>query len=552
MEEWIQATRVQKQKGGFLVTLSLPEEVTEIPRFAVISCSDQSGTGIPAFVKESFVLSGTGKVMMSARAGDPGNAKGKSHNGVIRVGITWEAGEMNLPDGDYGLFAVFSTKQVPVNLSGKARLRLLLEDIWTPFGEDRIIFPMGGNKTSLVFRCRQKQTYDGKGMRLKEFVSFGLARLYRLRRRYSDHWLVYEKFCAQAQDNGYAFFSYCMEQLSEKERKRVYFILDKKSPFWPEVRARYGRQVIPFLSVRHFFEMMTARLYVASESRYHGYAWKAKPNLVFREIRTGGHDIHFLQHGVTAFKKDDEIFGAHGAEPMTSVSVTGKKEQEIFARHFGYEKEKLPILGFARYDRLLPGKNDGSSRILVLPTWRSYLENVNEEEFRLTRYYQEYAGFLSDPRLWELLKEYQAGLDFYLHPRFAKLISTFGEMDCEWISLIPYGKKPLDGLLNQSSALVTDYSSIAWDVFYQKKPVIFFQFDVQEYMEKTGSYLDFSRDLFGKQAVSREELLKELRHLMEGGFSEEKSCEDYRNSWFAYRDQQNSARTYAWLKERGY
>lgn len=38
--------------------------------------------------------------------------------------------------------------------------------------------------------------------------------------------------------------------------------------------------------------------------------------------------------------------------------------------------------------------------------------------------------------------------------------------------------------------LITDYSSICWDFFYQKKPVYFYQFDINKFNKIRGSYVN--------------------------------------------------------------
>ena len=97
-----------------------------------------------------------------------------------------------------------------------------------------------------------------------------------------------------------------MENLPEKEKKLIYFILDKKSLQWPQMK-KYGRNLVPFMSARHMLYMLAARIYVASDARNHGFAWKPKPNIITRQISQK--KMLFLQHGVTALKRVDSIYG---------------------------------------------------------------------------------------------------------------------------------------------------------------------------------------------------------------------------------------------------
>ena len=69
---------------------------------------------------------------------------------------------------------------------------------------------------------------------------------------------------------------------------------------------KYGKNVVPFMSTRHMLYMLAARIYVASDARSHGFAWKPKPNIISRE--SSKRPILFLQHGVTALKKSGPAF----------------------------------------------------------------------------------------------------------------------------------------------------------------------------------------------------------------------------------------------------
>src|SRR5699024_6201365 len=66
-------------------------------------------------------------------------------------------------------------------------------------------------------------------------------------------------------------------------------------------------------------------------------------------------------------------------------------------------------------------------------------------------------------------------------------------------------------LLMRSSLLITDYSSVAWDFYYLKKPVAFFQFDYATYEELQGSYIDLKKDLFGEKFTDADTLIKAIK-----------------------------------------
>ena len=62
--------------------------------------------------------------------------------------------------------------------------------------------------------------------------------------------VVFEKFCKTAQDNSLYFFRYCMENLPENEKKRVFYIIDKRMPDFGCIKE-YGSRIVQFMSIKH-------------------------------------------------------------------------------------------------------------------------------------------------------------------------------------------------------------------------------------------------------------------------------------------------------------
>ena len=87
------------------------------------------------------------------------------------------------------------------------------------------LYPYNTSSKNLAFQYREEGEYDRWDFRMKEMVAFFL---YRLLKPYWDSQqiqLVYEKFCMMAQDNGYYFFKYCMENGEEKRGRKITFIM---------------------------------------------------------------------------------------------------------------------------------------------------------------------------------------------------------------------------------------------------------------------------------------------------------------------------------------
>lgn len=456
-------------------------------------------------------------------------------HGCLYWDIYVEAGE---GDNEY---------QYPVMLSKRMRKTLRRGFYQCELG-DYIAFPHISLSRSLAFTLREKSLYDDRATRLKEVLvpswSIIWSRLNRRRRI----WLVFEKFCSAAQDNGFYFFKWCMENLPADKRKDIYYVIDKNTKDYENLKP-YAGQVLQFMSFRHLLYAINAKVYVGSDSRKHLYAWRPKPNLI--SIRMSARPIHFLQHGVTALKRTDGLFGAKGSSPMTHITTTSDYEQRIMDEFWGYSPSNAPVLGFTRWDVLEDKSTPEDKTILVMPTWRAWLEEKPDEDFIASDYFRNYMEMLGDERLNSCLEENGAKLIFFIHPKFKDYLGRFSTPS-ENIELVQFGSRPLNEIMMKCRMLITDYSSVCWDVYYMGKPVIFYQFDYDMYMDVHGSYLDMEHDLFGDRYTELDDVIEGIRTAIEDGFQESERAREMRSKYFKYIDSDNSKRTYEYLRKKGY
>lgn len=126
--------------------------------------------------------------------------------------------------------------------------------------------------------------------------------------------------------------------------------------------------------------------------------------------------------------------------------------------------------GFARWD-VLKDKSQNSHDILVMPTWRSWLECASDREFEESDYFRHYAALLNSQRFKDILEKYDLHANFYLHAIFQAHTESF-HIASDRIHLKSFGDTPVNELLMQCKMLITDYSSVCWDVLYQNKPTL--------------------------------------------------------------------------------
>ena len=432
-------------------------------------------------------------------------------------------------------------------LSAKLKLWLILFPRWTKTPDGHLIYPFvnGARQFTIQYRLYDRR-YDSYLFLAKEYLALFC---YFVLKPFWDRkkiWLICEKFAAMAQDNALYFFRYCMKELPAEEKKHIFYVIDKQAADYQAVKE-YDKNVIQFMSFRYMIYLCAAQYLISTDAIRHFYIWDS-PNSVYKVLYQARKNLIFLQHGVMGFKQCHRTYHKSGGNRVARFVVSSQPERDIIEKYFEYDREDIIITGLARWDVLENKADEKEKQILVMPTWRLWLEYASDELFLQSDYYQKYKAFLQDDKLHALLEQYDITLYFYIHPKFRAYIEKVA-VGCPRILLIPFGERPLNELLMSCHMLITDYSSVAWDVYHQEKPVIFYPFDLDVYEAMQGSYLDMEKDAFGDVVYTEEALLEAIRYYAGNGFSEKACFAARRDVLLPLRDQNNSRRIYEEIKK---
>lgn len=357
------------------------------------------------------------------------------------------------------------------------------------------------------------------------FLLFPLARLFLWHKKI---WIVSEHGY-EARDNGYSFFKYMRKEHPEVN---CYYAIDFNSSDYPKIKELGN--AIKFGSFKHFAYWCAARYIISSKTQ--GFCPSYYLTLLRKKTHLWGKYV-FLQHGIT---KDDQKFLYKKPSKIDLFICGAKPEYDDIKAHYGYKDNEVAYTGFARFDDyfgLTPKK-----QILVMPTWRRYAENVN---FVDTEYYKTWNSFINSIELNDLLKQHGVVLYFYLHPQF-KDFSYLFKTSCSNIKIITFDNSDLQMLIRESKMFITDFSSLAFDFGYMKRPVIYYQYDEKEYFEKhyIKGYFDYRRDGFGKVVNSFEDFLKKLNNCLKTNFAFKDRFLANQNKFFPIYDDKNSERIF--------
>ncbi len=134
-------------------------------------------------------------------------------------------------------------------------------------------------------------------------------------------------------------------------------------------------------------------------------------------------------------------------------------------------------------------------------------------EFRNSDYFRFYNSLLSDERLHWLLREHDILLYFALHPSMGAEMDSFYSDD-RVILLRPESFSYGDAF-KEMRMLITDYSSVAFNAAFLKKPVVYAQFDYDEFYLSgkhisAPGYFSFEEDGFGPVVKTVDAVVDEI------------------------------------------
>lgn len=352
--------------------------------------------------------------------------------------------------------------------------------------------------------------------------------------KYHHLWIISERG-TDAGDNGYHLFKYIREH---HPKINIKYIISSGAPDRPKVE-KLG-EVINYRSFSHMLAFVLSEVKISTHIM--GFSHDM---YFFRELdrkkRIKGKKI-FLQHGIIK----DDIPYLYASENNLDLFVCGAgKEYEYIRDRFGYPAGVIRFLGLCRYDALLRGEERRESRmILLMPTWRTYMERVSKAAFKQSRYFQAYQSLLGSRRLHAILKKYGYRLKFFPHHEMLPYLDCFDTVGGS--VFLAEKTEDIQKNLIKADLLITDFSSVFFDFAYMGKPCVYYQFDKEEF--RSGHYLDgyfsYEEDAFGPVVYEEDELLQKLEAYMKNGCKSEELYRMRADDFFTVRDRNNCRRNY--------
>ncbi|MET3548177.1 CDP-glycerol glycerophosphotransferase (TagB/SpsB family)/glycosyltransferase involved in cell wall biosynthesis [Paenibacillus favisporus] len=340
----------------------------------------------------------------------------------------------------------------------------------------------------------------------------------------------------KADDNAEHLFLYSNNQ---NDNIKKYFVIKKDSKDYS--RLKKIAAIIDFGSYRHKFLHLVADKIISS----HADEWVTNPffslDKYYKDL-IGGEFI-FLQHGII---KDDLSSWLNKYRKNISLFITSTNAEynSIINGTYNYSEENVKLTGLPRYDNL---ENKNRKQILIIPTWRKSIvkpknqqlgERPYNESFKQSEYFKNYNRLINDSNLIEKAKSKNYEIIFFPHPDIYQQLVDFDRND--YVKFVDYNIS-YQQLFNESSLLITDYSSVAFDFAYLSKPVLYFQFDRNHYND---GYFDYESMGFGEVCNEYDELLLYINFYIDNDCIMKPMYAERVKDFYAFTDRNNCLRVY--------
>ena len=220
-------------------------------------------------------------------------------------------------------------------------------------------------------------------------------------------------------------------------------------------------------------------------------------------------------------------------------------------------QKEVVLTGFPRYDRLLDLQRSVAtpSKIVVMPTWRRSLalaieaaKNPSDQLAILesSEYGQTWLTFLHSEQLQQLSQLFGYEVIFFPHASMQNVFTLIEPP--EGVTYRSHVSASIQELFANAVVLITDYSSVAFEMAYLRRAVIYFQFDQTSFFNGnhfyTNGYFDYYRDGFGPVVTSQEALLEALEKVLAQKGQVAPKYRGRMEEAFAFRDGKNCERVY--------
>ncbi len=309
--------------------------------------------------------------------------------------------------------------------------------------------------------------------------------------------LFFEKEAKQSEEG---VFELCSLANKNGNSKNYYIIDDPK-----KIVEQSKSFIVKKYSLKYYFLFYASKNLISSEAPTHFNILKSSNQLLKSFV--AHKKFVFLQHGIIYLKSMKSSAFCYKKEAFPDyITVSSDKEKLAVKKMLGIEDERILQTGIPAYDLLKPRHllEREQKNILIMFTWRPYDENC--ADIKDSHVAQDLSLVI------KILKELtsECSITICAHP---KVRDVFNDQ----IQGLSFYEGKISDVLASSNLVITDYSSIAYNSFYQGAGVVFYQPDLPLYESTVGELIPSDDEYIGYRAFDA----KSLKQTLSKGFTAE-------------------------------
>lgn len=335
-----------------------------------------------------------------------------------------------------------------------------------------------------------------------------------IKRMYANAWVFLDRW-EEADDNAEHLYRWVKQHHPDIN---AWFLLERSSEDWNRLSDE-GFRLMP-KGLRRKLLLLNSKHIISSHA----------------ECTNGGFDPShygdmmnwrstFIPHGIS---KDDVSHWLNGL-PFDLIASTSPAECASFIDDdtpYKYTAKEIRLTGFPRQDKLLEALNKTPQHdvniLLIMPTWRAELvdgrrvfssEEDRNSAIRDSDYVQHWSSLLNSEELLELVERYGKKIVFYPHTNSLPYLDAFNVPG--HVTVLSKKNCSILPLLCRATALITDFTSVAFEIANLRRPTFYYQFDREEFYggghNWRQGYFDYDENGFGPVAIDQMALISHLR-----------------------------------------
>jgi glycosyltransferase involved in cell wall biosynthesis/CDP-glycerol glycerophosphotransferase (TagB/SpsB family) len=399
-------------------------------------------------------------------------------------------------------------------------------DISIKIGAYQLTIDLGGKKYESISRY--------------QILSFFQSKQYDTHCMDTDSCWIFMDRDTKADDNAEHLYRYITKA---NLKQHIFFAIKNTSSDWQRLKSE-GFNLLNFESKEFFKALANSNKIISSHAARYIMQYTKNKQFIW------------LQHGITINDISDMV---NNRSINLLITSTEQEYQSITGNGSTYKLSKKEVVktGFARHDNLINlSKNLSNSekKLLIMPTWRAYLidgvvGSTNgsklQGSFLDSVYAKAWLGLLKSNKLKALSKKYNFKIQFFPHMEMQNYFKSI-KLDKHIELVMQNNIHSMQEYFVNATAMVTDYSSVAFEMAYLEKETIYYQFDEEDFFKYhyLKGYFSYRDDGFGAVVTEQNTLLEEIETIMKnGGKPVQKYLQRIQNT-FPVRDNKNCERIY--------